>query len=108
VDGHGVVHRISLGFETIREVYPFSVDNLRQRGDGTFILTVPSKFLAAHLRARLKKVHGHRVIIRVAPGGSATAHREVQVTALTVTFSGIGQPQHITAPRHAIQQYGRG
>jgi hypothetical protein len=32
----------------------------------------------------------------------------VQVTALTVAFSGIGQPQHITAPAHAIAQYGRG
>jgi hypothetical protein len=48
------------------------------------------------------------VIIRIAPHGSGAPHREVQVTALTVTFSGIGQPQHITVPPHAIQQYGRG
>jgi hypothetical protein len=27
---------------------------------------------------------------------------------LTVAFSGIGQPQHIAAPAHAIAQYGRG
>jgi hypothetical protein len=32
----------------------------------------------------------------------------VQVTALTVTFSGIGQPQRITPPAHALRQYGRG
>jgi hypothetical protein len=32
----------------------------------------------------------------------------VQVTALTVVFSGIGQPQHIAAPARAIAQYGRG
>jgi hypothetical protein len=85
-----------------------SADNLRQKGNGTFIVTVPNKIMAVHLRAKLKKVHGHRVIIRIAPAGSGTGHRQVQVTSLTVSFSGIGQPQRITAPRHAIQQYGRG
>jgi hypothetical protein len=46
--------------------------------------------------------------VRVAPPGSGAPRRQVQATALTVTFSGIGQPQRITAPRHAIQQFGRG
>jgi hypothetical protein len=109
VDGHGVVHRIGLGFESVREVYSVSVDNARHKADGTIIITVPNKTMAAQLRARLKKASTHpHMIIRIAPHGSAASHREVQVTTLTVTFSGIGQPQHITAPRHAIQQYGRG
>jgi hypothetical protein len=109
VDGHGVVHRIGLGFESSSEVYPASAWNERRKADGTIIVTVPTKAMAAQLRAKLKKASNHpHMIIRVAPPGSAAPHREVQVTALTVTFSGIGQPQHITPPRHAIQQYGRG
>jgi len=112
VDGHGVVHRIGLGFESISKVYSLSVDNARRKADGTVIVTVPNKAMAAQLRARLKlkkASNSPHMIIRVAPHGSATTpHREVAVTALTVTFSGIGQPQRITPPRHAIQQYGRG
>jgi hypothetical protein len=108
VDGHGVVHRLGLGFEEVSTVWPYGRENLRQRGDGTFILNVPSEAMAVRLRAKLKKAHGHRVIIRVSPGTSGTPHREVLVTVVTVSFSGIGQPQRITAPRHAIQQYGRG
>ena len=112
VDGHGVVHRIGLGFESSSEVYPASAWNERRKADGTIIVTVPTKAMAAQLRARMrmKKLSSvPHMIIRVAPQGPASApHREVQVTALTVTFSGIGQPQHITPPRHAIQQYGRG
>ena len=57
----------------------------------------------------LYRAHGApRIIIRVAPPGSGAGHREVQVTRLTVTFSGIGQPQRITAPAHAIPVYGQG
>ena len=109
VDGHGVVHRIGLGFESVSEVYPVSADNARRKADGTIVVTMPSKFMAGQLRAKLKEAPGHQhMIIRVAPHGSAAPHREVAVTALTVTFSGIGQPQRITPPRHAIQQYGRG
>lgn len=109
VDGHGVVHRIGLGFEMISEVYPVSADNLRQKANGTLILTVPNKAMAAHLQAKLKKApRWQRVIIHIAPPGSGAPHRQVQITALTVSFSGIGQPHTITAPAHAIQQYGHG
>jgi len=104
------VHRIGLGFTVTTTVWSVKADNMRSKADGTLIITVPTKSVAAALRAKLKKASNspHR-IIRIAPRSSANApHREVQVTALTVTFSGIGQPQHITAPRHAIQQYGRG
>ena len=109
VDGHGVVHRIGLQFEMISEVYPVSAENVRHRAHGPLIFTVPNKAMAAQMRARMKKApHWERVVIRIAPSGSGAPHRQVQATALTVTFSGIGQPQHITAPAHAIDQYGRG
>jgi hypothetical protein len=109
VDGHGVVHRMGLGFTVTTTVYPVKALNMRHKAGGKIILTVPSQLMAGHIRAKLKKLNGSRpVIVRVAPAGSGAAHRETQVTSLTVSFSGIGQPQRITAPRHAIQQYGKG
>ena len=108
------MRRIGLGFTVTTTVWSVKADNMRSKADGTLIITLPTKSLAAALRAKLKKEHGHlvanghRVIIRLAPPGSGAAHHETQTTALTVSFSGIGQPQRITAPRHAIQQYGRG
>ena len=109
VDGHSVVHRLSLAAETISKVYPIGADNVRQTRDGRLIFTVPDKAVAAALRAKLKRGPAwQHWIIRVAPPGAGAPHQEVQATALTVTFSGIGQPQHIAAPAHAIEQYGRG
>jgi hypothetical protein len=111
VDGHGVVRRMVLTSVQTSMVYPFRAYNARRKANGTMIITVPSKVMAAHLRAKLKKARsagGRRFIIRVAPAGSGTARREVAVTTLTVSFSHIGQPQRITPPRHAIQQFGRG
>jgi len=109
VDGHGVVHRLSLTSAQINEIYPVSADNVRKRPDGRLIFTVPNRAMAAQMRARLKRApHWEHWTIRIAPPGSGAPRRQVQVSRLTVTFSAIGQPQHITAPRHAIQQYGRG
>jgi hypothetical protein len=112
VDGHGVVHRMSLGFEVIQKVVSLAPWRLRQAmRDGKLvkIITVRSKRAERELRAGLAKARVRfPVTVRVAAHLPGTVHREVQATALTVTFSGIGQPQHITAPRHAIQQYGHG
>jgi hypothetical protein len=109
VDGHSVVHRLSLTAQTINTVYPASSYNIRRTRHGRLIITVPNKAMAATLHAKLKKAHTRQhMTIRIAPPGAAAPRHEVQVTALTVTFSGIGQPQRITAPAHAIAQYGRG
>jgi hypothetical protein len=109
VDAHGVVHRLSLTSQAISEVYPVSAENVRHKAHRPLIFTVPDRAMAASLRAKLhRQPGGTRVIIRVAPPGSGAPHREVQVTMLTVTFSAIGQPQRITAPAHAIGQFGRG
>jgi hypothetical protein len=108
VDGHSVVHRLSLTAQTINTVYPIGSYNIRRTRHGRLIVTVPDKAMAATLWAKLKSARAKRMIIRVAPPGAGVPRHEVQVTALTVTFSGIGQPQHIIAPAHAIAQYGRG
>jgi hypothetical protein len=109
VDGHGVVHRLSLTSEQISKRWSVSAYNVRHRPHGPLIFTVPNKAMAAQLRAKLHRAHGApRIIIRVAPPGSGAPHRVVQVSRLTVTFSAIGQPQRITAPAHATPVYGRG
>jgi len=109
VDGHGVVHRLSVAAQTIHTVYPIGAENVRKTRDGRLIFTVPDKEMAAALRAKLKRGPAwQHWTVRVAPPGAGAPHREVQVSAVTVTFSGIGQPQRITAPAHAIAQYGRG
>jgi hypothetical protein len=109
VDGHGVVHRLSLTSEQINQRWSVSAYNVRHRPHGSLIFTVPNKAMAAKLKGRLYRAHGApRIIIRVAPHGSGAPHREVQVSRLIVTFSAIGQPQRITVPAHAIPVYGRG
>ena len=109
VDGRSVVHRLSLTAEAIHTVYPIGTENVRKTRHGRLIFTVPDQAVAAALRAKLKRGPAwQHWTIRVAPTGAGAPHHEVQVTALTVAFSGIGQPQHITAPAHAIAQYGRG
>src|SRR5215471_5227497 len=109
VDGHGVVHRLSLTSEQISKRWSASAYNVRHRPHGPLIFTVPNKAIAAKLKGKLHRAHGApRIIIRIAPPGSGAPHREVQVSRLTVTFSAIGQPQRITAPAHAIPVYGRG
>ena len=109
VDGRGVVHRLSLTSEQISMVYSVSAENVRHRAHGPLIVTMPNKAMAAKMRAKLYRARGEgRIIVRVAPPGSGSPHREVQVTTLTVTFSGVGQPQRITAPRHSIPVYSQG
>jgi len=109
VDGRSVLHRLSLTAEAVHTVYPIGMYNVRKTRAGRLIFTVPDKALAAALKTKLKRGPAwQHWVIRIAPPGAGTPHREVQVTALTVAFSGIGQPQHIAAPAHAIAQYGRG
>jgi hypothetical protein len=109
VDGRNVVHRLSLAAQTTSTVYPIGSYSMRRTRHGRLIVTVPDKAMAAQLKAKLKRAHTRQhMTIRIAPPGAGAPHHEVQVTALTVTFSGIGQPQRITAPAHAIAQYGRG
>jgi hypothetical protein len=109
VDARSVVHRLSLTTSAIHTVYPAGSYNMRRTRHGRMIVTVPNKAVAASLKAKMKKAPAsEHITIRIAPPGAAAPRHEVQVTALTVTFSGIGQPQRITAPAHAIQQFARG
>lgn len=108
VDTHSVVHRLTLATQSIAKIYPLGSENIRRKPDGTLIVTVPNKQMAAAYKVKQRESHGTpRMIIRIARHPAAP-RREVRVSGLTVSFSSIGQPQHITAPAHAIDVYGRG
>jgi hypothetical protein len=78
VDGHGVVHRLSLTAEAVHTVYPIGSDNVRKTRNGRLIFTVPDKAVAAALRAKLKRGPAwQHWTIRVAPPGAGAPHREV-------------------------------
>src|SRR5690242_12940753 len=109
VDGRGVVHRLSLTSQQISMRYPASAYNFRIRPGGPLVYTVPTKAIAAQLRAKLhKRRGGPRIRIVVATPGYRAPRRVVEVSRLTVTFSAIGQPQRITVPAHSTPVYGRG
>jgi hypothetical protein len=111
VDGHGVVHRIGLEFKVITTVWHMSYLHQERGHKPIEIVIVQNNAAKRELEARMRLAKARapfRVIVRVAPLQPDAAQRQVQLTTLTVTFSGIGQPQRITAPRHAIQQYGHG
>ena len=105
VDRHGVTHRMAFTF----------------RAPGRIILSTPVSrdALAAYRRAehtmshvqsqadygtgrgasqvRLARRHFHQALLRAFP-----IRHGYQVTATTVIFTAIGQPQHITAPQNSI------
>jgi hypothetical protein len=111
VDSHGVVHRMALTSSQTSWTYPSWAYNMRHKAGGEIIITVPNKAMAAQMRAKIYKASAsgsRRMVVRVAPRNGGPRHREVAITTLAVTFSSIGQPQRIVAPRHAIQQFGQG
>jgi hypothetical protein len=106
VDRHHVVHQMSLRVKQYSTVDPIY---FKKSKNGNLELLVPSKTFLKEARAMAKKVRGHdHATVGIDPGLPATVHHHVQVAAVSVTFSGFGQPQVITAPRHAIPQYTRG
>jgi hypothetical protein len=102
VDQQQVVHRMAVAF----------------RAPGAIQLSTPTSkaALQAYLRAkrtdeRLARQHGKHILERLhaadlrlyqLEGRAYQVRRGAQVTTATVIFLDIGQPQHITAPAHAI------
>ena len=104
VDAHGVVHQMSMtGTESV------AVTTFSPKHPGQLIkLTGP----ASH-DARLATIRGlitaERSKMRIlVSGGRPSTTIQLQVSSLVVTFSGIGQPQVIPVPAHAIPTYGLG
>jgi hypothetical protein len=106
VDGHNVVHQMALQARETGTVDPIY---LKKAADGALELLVPSKAYLKEARASARKSRGHQhVTVRVDPSLPATIRHYVQVTSVTTTFTGIGMPQVITAPRHAVPIYSQG
>jgi hypothetical protein len=106
VDGHDVAHQIALQARETSTVDPIY---LKKSANGALEFLVPSKAYLNDARASARRLRGHQqVTVRVDPSLPATVRHNVQVTSVTATFTGIGVPQVITAPRHALPSYGRG
>ena len=108
VDAHGVVRKMSLGFD--QRIYPgtITLKQLQRLPNGTTVIGLAKldKQDLAHIRVLLRK-SGRKIIIEAEPGGSAIK-AQTQLTTVTASFLGIGQRQVITVPAHAIPTYGLG
>jgi hypothetical protein len=60
------------------------------------------------IEQRTETVRGRKVRILETWAANARALTQTEISTVTVTFSDIGKPQVIRAPRHAITVYGRG
>jgi len=108
VDARGVVRKMSLGFN--QTLYPGTITlrQLQQLPKGTKVIGLAKldKQDLAHIRALIRK-SGGKIIIEAEPGGSAVT-AQTQLTTVTASFLGIGQPRVIRVPAHAIPTYGLG
>jgi hypothetical protein len=107
VDGHGVVHRMSATIlETLRTwaVNPHLGKAAQQRVRRREALKLTKKdLLSRRPMTRYLKVQD-----QLRRSRALVARTHEQVSWVSVVFSSIGQPQHITVPQHAVSQYGRG
>jgi hypothetical protein len=109
VDQHGVVHRMAFTFRApggIQLSKPVSKAALRKYllAERAVRRTLKKAQHLAHTGKRLPDRLLNLALRRSdqAEQRAFPARRGAQVTSTTVTFSDIGQPQHITAPPHAI------
>lgn len=106
VDGRDVVHQMALQARQASTTDPIY---LQKAADGTLEFLVPSKAYLGEARAMARKWRGHEhVTVRVDPSLPDRVRHDVEVTSVSVTFTGIGVPQVITVPPHADPIYGRG
>jgi hypothetical protein len=104
VDGHGVVRQMSVtGTESV------AVTRVIPKHPGQRIkLTGPASHDARLVTTRDLIAAGRSKMWILAKNGRPSTTIQLQVSSLVVTFSGIGQPQVIPVPAHAIPTYGLG
>ena len=110
VDQHGVVHRMAFAFRAPARIMlskPVSKAALRRYllAERAVRRTIKNE-TRYHLRTgKRPPEHPLKLALRrsnQALLGAFQIRRGAQVTTTTVTFSAIGQPQHITVPPHAL------
>jgi hypothetical protein len=104
VDSHGVVRQMSMtGTESV------SVSRFILKSPGQLIkLTGPASHDSRLATTRSLIAAGRSKVWILATNGRRSTKIQLQVSSLAVTFSGIGQPQIIPVPAHAIPTYGLG
>ena len=105
VDGHHVVHQMSLRITQNRTVDPLY---LRKAKDGTISVVVPSKAYLKEARAMARKMRREHATVSIDPSLSAAVQHHLQAAVVSVTFSGFGRTQAVTAPPNAVAQFGQG
>ena len=113
VDGRDVVRLMDATLRSVTMVSTGAVFKVGShvKGDSHRHMTilVPNRAMLKKYRAVLAKKNPEHMAVRIDHHlRSTTPHREVQLSTVSVTFSGIGQPQHIVAPRHSVAVFGRG
>jgi hypothetical protein len=113
VDGHDVVRLMNATLRSATTERRGAVAKVgpHQKGNshGHPTILVPNRAMLKKYRAALAKKNPQHIVVRIDHHLRAgTPHRVVQISTVSVTFSGIGQPQHITAPRHSVSVYSRG
>lgn len=103
VDRHNIVHRMSM---RVRQVTTTDPIYLRKHADGTLEFVVPSKAYLKAAQAMARKLRPPATA-GIDPKLSAKVRHDIQVAAVSVTFSGFGHQPVITAPKNAIPQYTR-
>ena len=105
-DRHQVVHRMAITFrgtlrvDTGKPVSKAATRELR-RAESAW-RTLFHRYQRTGKRGPLRVWNATRDRVQQAQQKAVQIRREIDVTVVTLTYSGIGQPQHITAPRHTI------
>jgi hypothetical protein len=111
-DRHQVVHHMAITFrgtiwvDTGKPVSKAAARELRRAE--TAWRTLFHRYQRTGKRGPLSVWNATRNRDQQARQNAVQVRREIDVTEVTLTYSGIGQPQHITAPRHTIPASGLG
>jgi hypothetical protein len=111
-DRHQVVHRMAMTFrgtlrvDTGKPVSKAATRELRRAESAWGRLF--RQYQKTGKRGPLSVWNATRDRVPQAQQNADQVRRETDVTEVTLTYSGIGQPQHITAPRHTIPVSGLG
>lgn len=106
VDSHQVVRQMSMHVRQTTSTAPIF---LKKSKNGSLEVVVPSKKFLAEARSMAQKVSKHyHVTVRIDPKVAGKIRHDALTTTVSVQFSGFGQHQVITTPRHSTPQFGRG
>jgi hypothetical protein len=106
VDSRGVVRRMDVSLSADMEVYSLTPGRLAQLKRVMAAIRAAKDAHARRGGLATRSVNG--ILVQARKSGIVVGQVERMVTTLVVSFTEIGQPQHITVPPHAITVVGRG